>query len=203
MKKFKSYLSSFIAICMVMSMTTIEAKAEINNSSKITATEVENISRLEELEPNQSVVDSIYGENEFVTAIIELEEAPVMDYYTGSSYFSNSEDNSPGESVADFLASEDVKEAADEILQSQENIISNIETLFNKNNKVEARSAETFQVIEKWSTIVNAVSIRIPYGMLKQIRGIDGVKSAYVEHTYDLPEPIESSVVEEGKEKYS
>lgn len=203
MKKFKSYLSSFIAICMVMSMTTIEAKAEINNSSKITATEVENISRLEELEPNQSVVDSIYGENEFVTAIIELEEAPVMDYYTGSSYFSNSEDNSPGESVADFLASEDVKEAADEILQSQENIISNIETLFNENNKVEARSAETFQVIEKWSTIVNAVSIRIPYGMLKQIRGIDGVKSAYVEHTYDLPEPIESSVVEEGKEKYS
>lgn len=203
MKKSKRYLSSLIAMCMVMGMITIDAKAETNDSSKIIATEVEDISRLDELELNQSVIDSIYGDNEFVTAIIELEEAPVMDYYEGSSYFSNNATDSAGESVAEFLASEDVKEATNEILENQEDIISNIETLVNENKEIETKSVETFEVIEKWSTIVNAISIRVPYGMLKQIRSLDGVKSAYVEHTYDLPDPVESSVVEEGKENYS
>ena len=39
--------------------------------------------------------------------------------------------------------------------------------------------------------------------MLDKIRALDGVKRAYVEHVYDRPEPIENSVVEEGKATYS
>lgn len=203
MKKFRGCLSSFLSICMLMGMISIDTKAETNDGTKIIATELENSSRIEELHPNQSIMESIYKEDEFVTAIIELEEAPVMEYYTGSSYFSNDDDTSPGESVAKFLASQDVKEASDEISKNQENIIANIKTIFNKNRKVEARSSESFKVVKQWNTVVNAVAVNIPYGMLKEIRKIDGVKSAYVEHTYDLPEPVKNSVVEEGKETYS
>ena len=64
-------------------------------------------------------------------------------------------------------------------------------------------SEETVEVINNWTTIVNAISIRVPYGMLDKIRDLDGVKRAYVEHVYDRPEPIENSVVEEGKGTYS
>ncbi len=64
-------------------------------------------------------------------------------------------------------------------------------------------SEETVEVVNNWTTIVNAISIRVPYGMLDKIRDLDGVKRAYVEHVYDRPEPIENSVVEEGKGTYS
>ena len=64
-------------------------------------------------------------------------------------------------------------------------------------------SEETVEVINNWTTIVNAISIRVPYRMLDKIGALDGVKRAYVEHVYDRPEPIENSVVEEGKATYS
>ena len=55
-------------------------------------------------------------------------------------------------------------------------------------------------MLDRWSTLLNAAAIRVPYGMLDEIRQMNGVKRAYVEHVYDYPEP---AAVEEGKENYT
>ena len=123
-----------------------------------------------------------------------------MDYYNSSSYFSLDEENSAGESVSKFLASDDVKEVSEELLDNQENIISEITTLVNEdvNEGVNAASIseETVEVVNNWTTIVNAISIRVPYGMLDKIRDLDGVKRAYVEHLLIILLKVEIQLTE-------
>ena len=123
-----------------------------------------------------------------------------MDYYDSSSYFSLDEENSAGESVSKFLASDDIKEVSEELLDNQKNIISEITTLVNENANegvnVASISEETVEVINNWTTIVNAISIRVPYGMLDKIRDLDGVKRAYVEHLLIILLKVEIQLTE-------
>ncbi|MGN1187260.1 MAG: S8 family serine peptidase, partial [Lachnospiraceae bacterium] len=62
------------------------------------------------------------------------------------------------------------------------------------------RASYGVEVINQWSIVTNAFAIRIPYGKLDAIKKLDGVKRAYVQHVYSLPE---DSVVVEGKPTYS
>lgn len=206
MKNMKRYFSGLITIFMLVGMVTTYPKADIKDVN-ITAIEVEGTSRLDDLEtkPNEAIVKPIYGDDEMVTAIVEMEDSPVMDYY-GVSNYSIGDETSAGEAVSDFLASEEAKVISEEIINNQENVISNISNLVNSansDNGIAKLSEEGFEVTNKWSTIVNAIAIKVPYGVIKNISKIDGVKRAYVEHTYDRPTPIENSVVQDGKETYS
>ena len=209
MRKMNRCFASTISFFMLAGLLPTNVQADLKDNTMLTAVELEGTSLLDELEGNINEVkgQALYGDDEFVTAIVELEEAPVMDYYDSSSYFSLDEENSAGESVSKFLASDDIKEVSEELLDNQKNIISEITTLVNENANegvnVASISEETVEVINNWTTIVNAISIRVPYRMLDKIRALDGVKRAYVEHVYDRPEPIENSVVEEGKATYS
>ena len=206
MKKMKRYFSGVITIFMLFGMITSNPKADIRESkeSDITAIEVEGTPRLDDLKtkPNESQIDAIYGDDEIVTAIVEMEDAPVMEYY-GTSNYSIDIDTSAGESVSDFLSSEDAKIISNEIINNQQNIISKISNLTNENSDIAKLSNDGFEVVNKWSNIVNAIAIKVPYGLINEISKIDGIKRAYVEHVYDRPDPIENSVVEDGKENYS
>lgn len=202
MKKMNRCFASAISFFMLAGLLPTNVQADIKDNNMLTAVELEGTSLLDELEGkiNEVKGQALYGDDEFVTAIVELEGAPIMDYYGSSSYFSLDEENSAGESVSKFLASDDVKEVSEELLDNQENIISQITTLVNEDANegvsVASISEEAVEVVNNWTTIVNAISIRVPYGMLDKIRDLDGVKRAYVEHVYDRPEPIENSIVE-------
>ena len=203
MRKMNRCFASTIAFFMLAGLLPKNVQADLkDNSNMLTAVEIEGTSLLDELEGNLNEVkeQALYGDDEFVTAIVELEGAPVMDYYNSSSYFSLDEENSAGESVSKFLASDDVKEVSEELLDNQENIISEITTLVNEdvNEGVNAASIseETVEVVNNWTTIVNAISIRVPYGMLDKIRDLDGVKRAYVEHLLIILLKVEIQLTE-------
>ena len=114
MKKRNRCFASTIAFFMLAGLLPKNVQADLKDNTMLTAVELEGTSLLDELEGNINEVkgQALYGDDEFVTAIVELEGAPVMDYYNSSSYFSLDEENSAGESVSKFLASDDVKEVS-------------------------------------------------------------------------------------------
>ena len=191
--------------------STLEA-VEVEDESILDAIWKEN----EDSEKDDTRRLPLYEEDEMVTVIVELEEAPVMDYYDISTYSADSEDVTAGEAVSDFLASDEVKDVSDEIIAGQNSVISAI------NKKVDALGASStysrkssqaaagnysgktlseVEVVNQWTIVTNAFAVRIPYGKLDEIKELDGVKRAYVEHVYSLPEP-QDTVVEEGKPTY-
>ena len=117
MKKRNRCFASTIAFFMLAGLLPKNVQADLKDNTMLTAVELEGTSLLDELEGNINEVkgQALYGDDEFVTAIVELEEAPVMDYYNSSSYFSLDEENSAGESVSKFLASDDIKEVSEEL----------------------------------------------------------------------------------------
>ena len=137
----------------------------------------------------------MYEDDEMVTVIVELEDAPVMDYYGVSTYAAENNDASAGEAVSEFLASDEVKEASEEILSSQNAVIEqvtetvsegkNTSTVMSSKAKTASISAE---VTDQWSIVTNAFAIKMPYGKLDEVKELDGVKRAYVQHVYSLPE---------------
>ncbi len=50
------------------------------------------------------------------------------------------------------------------------------------------RTGTQVEVVSRWTNLLNAMAIQIPYGQLETIRSMDGVKRAYVEHVYERPE---------------
>ena len=128
MRKMNRCFASTISFFMLAGLLPTNVQADLKDNTMLTAVELEGTSLLDELEGNINEVkgQALYGDDEFVTAIVELEEAPVMDYYDSSSYFSLDEENSAGESVSKFLASDDIKEVSEELLDNQKNIISEI-----------------------------------------------------------------------------
>ncbi|MGN0351454.1 MAG: S8 family serine peptidase, partial [Roseburia sp.] len=213
MKKIKRYMAAFFAMMMAVTAIPVDLQAENAAShggeaaetdvtttdidgTQVEAVEVEGESFLDEMstEESEEVVEPLYKDEEMVTVIVELEEAPVMDYYDVSTYSARDDEATAGEAVSEFLASDDVKEASEELLAEQEEVISDIESV-----------EEAFEVVSQWTTVTNAMAVRVPYGTLSEIKKMENVKRAYVEHTYDLPEPVENSVVVDGKarETYS
>ncbi len=177
------------------------------------AVEVTGVSRLdrEETQEDGKVMQPLYQAEDMVTVIVELNEAPVMDYYDGSTYASfKKEEKTAGEAVSEFLTSAEAGELAKELLTGQEQLISQINTLAGRNGHLAddadfsaaaERSAADFEVTAQWTTAVNAFAVRMPYGTLKEVKAMPGVKRAYVEHTYSLPEPVEKAAVSDDKNR--
>ncbi len=183
-----------------------------NEENSLNATEVEGESLLDAMwkdsessEKDETRNLSLYEDDEIVTVIVEHEDAPIMDYYDISTYAADDDDVTAGEAVSEFLASEEVQELSDEIISAQDSVISEINEEVAASDTVGTDSsgeASEVEVVNQWSIATNAFAIRIPYGNLDEIKELDGVKRAYVEHVYSLPEP-QDTVVEEGKETYS
>ena len=172
--------------------------AEENAANELYASEVDGESRLDRIWSSEKETDetrelSLYDEDEMVTVIVEMEEAPIMDYYDVAAYDLDEEEMSAGEAVSEFLASEDVEEVSEEIFDGQEAVIEEI---------AETTENAEVEVTDQWSIVTNAFAVRVPYGKLNEIKEISGVKRAYVEHVYSRPEPVDTAVVD-GKEIYS
>lgn len=219
MKNRMRYLSLVLAAAMAlgnMPATALAAPASDASAAEgqktwLEASEIKGSSRLDEREwsKREDQVEPLYQADDVVTVIVEMEEAPVMDYYNTSTYSETAEDSdkTAGEAVADFLADGEVKELSEELREGQNDVLAGIAQLAGAGaavlasedgSEAEPAAEDTFAVTAQWTTIANAVAVRVPYGILKDIKELDGVKRAYVEHVYDRPEPVENASLEDG-----
>lgn len=170
-----------------------DASGESTEARQVTAEEVSGVSSFDEnrTTPRKQMEVSGYSDSDIVTAIVELKDAPVLDYYGMSTYAALEEDTTAGESVSEFLASEDAMALSEELIDSQNAVLSKISTL---GAKKKARSTSEVEVVAQWSYTTNAMAVRVPYGMIEKIQKLDAVKRAYVQHVYDYPEEQENTL---------
>lgn len=200
MKKVKRCLAVFLALCMLVGLTPAGAFAETadNAARQVEALEVEGASRIEAPSGGEDAAAAApYAADELVTVIVELTEAPVMEYFGLSAYSAGAE-TTPGAAVSAFLGSEDAASLSAELERQQLTMVDRIERL--------PASAETpampadAEIVAQWTNLVNAVAVKVPYGRLAEIRALSGVKNAYVEIVYDRPD---EPVTEAGVAGYS
>lgn len=139
----------------------------------LTADEVSGTPRLDELDPQtrDAAQTPAYEPDEMVTVIVELAEAPTLDRYEAAPGLA-------GEAVSQYLASSAVKTRRSALLGGQDAMVQSISR----------RTGTQVEVVSRWTNLLNAMAIQIPYGQLETIRSMDGVKRAYVEHVYERPE---------------
>ena len=139
----------------------------------LTADEVSGTPRLDELDPQtrDAAQTPAYEPDEMVTVIVELAEAPTLDRYEAAPGLA-------GEAVSQYLASSAVKTRRSALLGGQDAMVQSISR----------RTGTQVEVVSRWTDLLNAMAIQIPYGQLETIRSMDGVKRAYVEHVYERPE---------------
>lgn len=119
-----------------------------------------------------------------------------MDYFGLSTYSLNDASASAGAQVAAFLTSADAKAESNALLRGQDAVLSAISGVVNEPVAASASvqaAAETaeMELVAQRTTLINAVAVKVPYGKLDEIRNLDGVKRAYVERTFAVPdEPV-------------
>lgn len=186
-KNVNRYLAVLLVALMVVGVVptqpVLAASAKAEENRTIEAMELDGETRLSETIAQDETKENKeemapYAEDELVTVIVEMEEAPVLDYYGVSTYSTDGGD--AGEAVSDFLTSDEAEELADELIEQQNTVLEKLEEV-----------VEVEEVVDQWTSVVNAVAVKVPYGKLDQIKNMDGVKRAYVEHVFDRPdEPI-------------
>lgn len=219
MKKHTKNLALFLSLLSVFSLcipANVFAEDVVTNTAdektQIVAEEVTDATWFDEEEssPVHEQPDvGAYEDNDIVTAIVELEEEPVLAYYDQSTYLvsdSESEDGgvTSGEAVSQFLATEDAQELSEELLNGQDRVLSQISSLDATSEKSEKKKTSflsklfgtaeetdtpiSVEVVAQWTRVANAMAVKVPYGKLDEIAEMDGVKRAYVQHVYDRPE---------------
>ena len=149
------------------------------DGTAVTAQEVESIDRLESNLTEEDTAEALpsYDPEELVTVIVELSGTPVLEGFSGSQIT----DVSAGTAVAAYLAS-----AAVDVQQTK--------LRMDQNALIAALGADV-TVTNRWTDVINAISITVPYGRLEEIQKMPGVKRAYVEKIYSLPEEQESTEI--------
>ena len=185
---FAALLSLALVIGMLPGVFAQETATETTvTGTTVTAQEVNGIDRLpsdastaETEEPQPS-----YNPDELVTVIVELSGTPVLEGFAASDVTVSSN----GAAVAAYLASPAVSVQRASLSTAQNVLI--------------AALGSDVTVNHHWTNVINAISITVPYSRLAQIKGLPGVKRAYVEHTYSLPEEQESDTDATGTYSYS
>ncbi|MCH5323584.1 MAG: S8 family serine peptidase [Eubacterium sp.] len=163
-------------------ISAMAAKADANNGKQLIAQEVEGLSRLEDVQGSTDRVSPAYDDDDIVIAIVQLEGNSVLESLSGAAAYSAG-NASAGEKISGYLSSFPAKVLSKGITICQNVVLADIRELSGQDD-------DEVQVVSQWTNLVNAMAIRVPYGQLKQIRELPGVKRAYVQHTYAVPEPM-------------
>ena len=119
-----------------------------------------------------------------VTVIVELNAPSLMDGYSASTF---SAEESAGATLSDYLTSASAQAASEALVEQQNEVLAQLD------DGVATYSADNtqvpVQVLSQWTSLVNGMAIRIPYGRLAEIQSLPEVKNAYVAHTYEAPAP--------------
>ncbi len=197
MDRMKRCMAGLLSVMVLVAAIpgTALAVDEENQGRQVQAQEVEAPSRVES-NSAQDETRQIYEDDEVVTVMVELEAPAVMDYYQVSSYANLDDGTSAGQAVSEFLATEDAQQTETQLLEEQQSTIDQVAALAEVPavaTMSDEEDAPAGTIVGQWATLVNAVAIRVPYGKLNDIRNLDGVKRAYVEHVYDRPEETSST----------
>ena len=191
MKMTTRFVAFALMLCMVFSVLPAPVNA-VDTGNDLTAMELPGLSRLD---INKTAEDAAkYADDEIVTVIVMLDEPSVMEYFGISTYANRNEEMSAGEAVSKFLTSSDAKAMSKDLIVTQNKVIKKIETVS------ASKKAADVEVVAQWTNLVNAMAIRIPYGKLDEIKNMNGVQNAYVQHEFERPEEL---IQEAGKAGYS
>ena len=195
MKKLKQCFVAVVSALLAVGVIPQQIKADESvreNERRVFAQEVDTDSALstDNLRKKDDV-GTVYKDDEIVTAIVQFTAPAVMDYYDASMYAIDG--GSAGESVAAYLGSDEAREAEQQLKEEQQGVIDQILSL-GGNEEISTMSLDAESpVVAQWSTLVNGMAVKVPYGTLDEINALDGVKRAYVEHEYDVPEDIKTA----------
>ncbi len=186
-------LALLLTLCLLVGLVPAAVFAQSeqpSGSRQIQAEEVENFSQPEWENTGSLSADRpapTYSDDDMVIVIVELEAPSVLEQYNTVSTYSVS-NQSAGEALASFMATQDAQDAAEELRTAQEPVISAIRAMANPIATISTQDDEDDLVLWRWTKAFNGLAVKIPYGMLDEIRSLEGVRNAHVQQTYELPE---------------
>ncbi len=170
----KRLLAMLLCLSMVLCLLPATAAAQEKDAQPdaaiVTAQEIPTSSRLEDVDLPQKETLPRYDEDQMVSVIVELVEEPVLSGFTAREGA-----GSIGAQVSSYLTASAEQSAT--LRQSQDSLAQAMSTAV----------GGTIRIEKRWTNIVNAVSVTVPYGKLDEINALDGVKHAYVERVFDRP----------------
>ena len=173
-----------MALCLCMVLGLVPAISAVPEQTVVTAQELPGVSRMDDVELPQKEDVSLFSDDEIVTVIVELEEEPLLGSFVPSS------GSSVGQQVSNYLTA--AAPQAEAMKLRQDDLVEAMG---------QAVGAE-LTVQDRWTGVVNAVSVRIPYGKLESLKAVEGVKSAAVERTFSRPVTT-TGISDEGTYGYS
>ena len=169
------------AAMLIALFPAVWAADSAGGTAVLTAEEVPGETRLQEAASQGEARESVsqaYAPDEIVTVIVELEGAPLLENFDGAPAAAGT--LSAGEAVSSYLERSEVQAQSQALLRQQDAAAAEIQAL----------SGEA-QVTAQWTTLMNGMAVRVPYGKLEEIKALPGVRRAYVEHVFDRPqEPV-------------
>jgi subtilisin family serine protease/CRISPR/Cas system-associated protein Cas5 (RAMP superfamily) len=144
---------------------TNDLQIDVSRAHSITKGSKTILSSIVDSEAN-SQLNLLYKSDEEVTIIVELEDKPLIEYYSA-------EDTS--ESASSFIASSKAQGINNKLLKGQEQVTKRI------------LKEVPIVVEQEYTVVMNGFSLTAKYGDLDTIKSVKGVKNAFVATVYDLP----------------
>ncbi len=169
----KRLLATLLCLSLVLGLVpaaTANGSAQTTEAAVVTAQEITTGSRLDAVDLPERENLKLYEDEEMVSVIVELEEEPLLGGFEAAQ-----NGLSAGQQVSAYLQS--AAPQADALKSRQDALV----------ERMGQAIGGSVSVTDRFTNIVNAVTVSIPYGKLEEIRAMEGVKNAYVEHVYDRP----------------
>ncbi len=216
----KKILASLTAVCLIAGMVPFtafaaEAEADAESATRIIAGERADVSRPvrggADVQTAKTDRFEHYEPDETVTVIVVLDAPAAANYYNPAMPVAAgeyaAETLSAGKKLSTFLTSDDALRVSEQNRAQQLDLVSRIGSLSLNDSEsgIAAYSmpANGVELVAQFTGVINAMSVKMPYGLLEQVKKLDGVKTAYVEKTYSIPSDEELEPLVGGIEKYS
>ncbi len=184
MKRMTALVLTLFLVIGLLPVVRAAETDESNQNRTVSATELPGQTRLSAGADREDPSLSAYADTDMVTVIVELNAPSLMDGYSASTF---SAEESAGAALSDYLTSASAQAASEALVEQQNEVLAQLD------DGVATYSADNtqvpVQVLSQWTSLVNGMAIRIPYGRLAEIQSLPEVKNAYVAHTYEAPAP--------------
>ena len=169
MMNMRRFLAICLSLCMILSLVPMSVFAVENEETVVTDLAIEQLDGNDySLELNddsaaqQLESAEVYSDDDQVKVIIVMEEDSVM-----------AQD-------ADAVVNEETLEQVEALEEVQAEVVSAIEET--------VLEGESLDVGYNYTWLLNAVSAEVPYGMISEIKAVDGVKDVLLQRVYNVCE---------------
>ena len=174
MKARTRWLAALLALLLCLSPMTVWASPEAPQAGHVV-----NLELSDTAESQRSFQEEVtplgYQKEDWVTVIVELEEAPLLD----------------GQVRREDLRTASCQAKAQRLQDTHRTLQAQIRRL--PQTAAQAASHEA-NLLYEYTTIFNGFAMEMCYGDLEALRALPGVKSAHVATRYDAPTPVETGL---------